>query len=149
MMQTPSDKERLVKPLMQLAVPVIAVAVLGLIGCEASTGPIPGLPDEVVDYPTVTMSQVTLQNAVAIQQPIVDRRDGFLRKITLPLRSRSNEPLHVEWRILWYGGDGHPVGPEMTWRRMMLDPRQPHRITVTTMAANATDYNMQLRWARP
>ncbi len=133
----------------RLAIALTGCVVLGLTGCKASTGPIGAAPDEVTEYPTVTMSQATLRNAVAVQPPIVSKRADQLRTVTLPMRSESDQTLHVEWRILWYDDEGLPVLPAMTWRPMVLDPRQPKTISVTAMTVRATDYNIQMRWTRP
>ena len=118
-----------------------------LVGCQ--TAPMGAMPDEVVDYPAITFSQASLQKTVAFQPPIVTRTQKDLMRVTLVMRSKASDPLHVECRMLWHDEAGQPIAPQMTWRPLALEPQQPQRITFTATSREAADYNAQFRWSLP
>lgn len=128
---------------------LVAGIVVGLAGCAPDTGVVGARVDQVSDYPNVTLSQPSLSQAVGFQPPSVAETESGLMRVSLPLRAKSNETLHVEHRVIWYDKGGHPIPPEMSWKPVRLEPRQPQNLSYTATSTEAADYSVQLRWGRP
>ena len=131
-----------------LAAGLVACLAVPLAGC-AATGPIPAQYDEARHYPNISLSQQSLSRALGFQDPIVTRTRNDLLHVTVPMRSRSNDTLHVDHRVIWLDKEGRPIPPEMSWAPLRLDPRQPHRLVATATSREAEDYNIQMRWSLP
>ena len=127
-----------------------ALVVAAIAGCQKPyTGPYEAQYDEYQPYPTVTLSQASLREAIRITEPRVERLSDGLLLVTLPLRSASDEPIHVEWRIEFLDKRGVPIEPRMNWRPLRLEPRQPESISAGSTSGDAENYNVQLRWGLP
>lgn len=118
-------------------------------GCKADTSPIGAKYDEVGRYPNITLSQPSLQEALGFQEPIVTRTPENLMRVSVPVRARSDEELHVEYKPVWLDANLQPISPEMSWTPLRLEPRQPATITVQSTSPAAVNYNLQFRWSRP
>ena len=128
----------------------LGLLVMGVAGCESAyTGPLTVPHDEYQPYPNVTVSQGTLAAAIRMREPVVERLPSGLLAVTLPLRSASDETLHVEWRVDFLTERGVPIEPRMQWRPLRMDPRQPASISANSTSPTAEDYNIQLRWGLP
>lgn len=125
------------------------MAIAACSGCRSDTAPIPASNDEALSYPQITLSQRSLQGALGFQKPVVTQTGDNLMQVTVPVRARSNQELHVEYKVVWLDASGRPVPPDLSWRPLRLEPRQPHNIIVNATSPKATDYNMQFRWSRP
>jgi len=130
------------------------IAVLGVLclltaGCQSDTAPIEAQTDETNAYPRISLSQRSLEKAIGFQEPIVTRSQNGLMRVTVPVRARSNEDLHIEYRVLWFDASGQPITPATGWTPVRLEPRQPQQIVAMSSSAAAADYNMQVRWSRP
>ena len=128
--------------------PALLLAGAVLAGCRYDTRPISGGPDEVVNYPDISLSEDTLQHALGFQQPIVSRTSGNLLQVTLPVRGKSNEQLQVEYKVIWFDASGQPLRPDVGWVPLRLEPRQPTSITVNSTSSDAVRFNIQWRWTR-
>ena len=124
-----------------------ALAIAG--GCKSDTSVVGAQYDEVARYPNVTLSQPSLSDALGFQEPIVTRNANNIMQVSIPVRARSNDELHVEYRVIWLDPNLQPLRPEMSWKPLRLEPRQPYTITETASTTSATNYNLQLRWSRP
>ncbi len=130
----------------RIAVPAAALAVGLLVGC---TQPIAGQPDEVQVYPKITLSEEPLKMVLGFKAPIVTRTASDLMQVTQPIRARSDEPLHLEYRFVWLDALDQPIRPPMSWKHKRLEPRQPEFIQANATSPDAVDYNIQVRWAKP
>jgi uncharacterized protein YcfL len=119
-----------------------------LAGCKADTGPIGPISDEALTYPQLTLSDRSLQKKVGFQKPVVSQTGDGLLHVTVPLRARTDEPVLLEYKPVWLDKSGRPVPPELSWRHMRLEPRQPANIVVNATSKEATDFNIQFRPAR-
>ena len=70
-------------------------------------------------------------------------------QVSVPVRARSNDELHVEYRVVWLDPNLQPIRPEGSWKALRLEPRQPYTVTETASSPAATNYNLQFRWSRP
>ena len=125
------------------------LAATALCGCKSDTGPIGPISDEALRYPQLTFSDRSIQQALGFQKPIVSQTGDGLMQVTVPVRATSREPLHIEYKTVWLDASGRPVPPDLSWRHLILEPRQPTDITVNATSKEAKDFNMQFRWARP
>jgi uncharacterized protein YcfL len=131
-----------------LAAGLIATCLLS-VGCNTDTSVIGGEYDTARSYPNITLSQPTLADALGFQEPSVTRTPNNLMHVTLPVRALSNQELHVEYKVNWFDAAGQPILPETSWVSLRLEPRQPTYVAVTSSSPDATNYNLQFRWARP
>ncbi len=128
-----------------LAAALLGVLTLGTVGC---TDPIAGKGDPFIEYPGVTLSEDSLKEKLGFQKPIISRVDNNLMRVTLPVRARSTEELHVEYKVVWMDEAGIPLRPEGSWTPLTLEKRQPTAITVNATSSDATKFNIQWRWSR-
>jgi len=128
---------------------VTLLAGLTLAGCNTDTSVIGAEYDDARSYPNITLSQPTLGDALGFQDPKVTRTENDLMHVSLPVRARSNEELHVEYMVTWFDAEGQPLRPRTSWNTLRLEPRQPSYIAVTSTSSEAVNYNLQFRWARP
>lgn len=129
-----------------LAICGVALALGAATGCD--TGPIAARMDSTSTYPEVSLSQESLRDALAFLPPVVGRVDNGLLRVTVPVRSKADEALHVEYRVTWFDATGQALDPEMTWAPLRLEPRQPASVTVTATSDLAARYNVQFRWGK-
>jgi len=117
-------------------------------GCQSDTEPIPGSPDDTDLYPRVTMTDRDVQEGVGVNEPIESRTDLGNLMVTLPIRARTSDDAHIDYRIIWLDAQGRSIRPEMSWRYKRLEPKQPERLTFTASSPEAVDYNIQIRYGR-
>lgn len=127
---------------------MVAAGLSVAVGC-ADTGVVGGKYDEARAYPSITLSQPSLQDALGFQEATVTRTANNLLKVTQPVRAQSNDQLSIEYRAVWFDQSGQPIPPESSWKSVRLEPRQPAYITVMSSSPDAVRYNLQFRWARP
>lgn len=121
--------------------------VLGLAGC--GTGPIAGQPDETDTYARASLSDPDLQDAVRMNDATVTRTEQDLLHVVQPVRAAANEELFIEYRFVFFDAEGNVLKPEMGWRYKRLEQRVPDVISATSVSAEADDYRLLVRWARP
>lgn len=126
-----------------------ALAAMWIVTGCASTDVVAGRYDTADHYPNVTLSERSLQDALGFQEPVISQTPSGLMRVTIPLRARSNDELHLEYRFVWLDDEGAPVQPEMNWRPLRLEPRQPQYVSASASSAAAENYNFQVRWGRP
>lgn len=125
------------------------VMVLGLIGLRGcSTAPIGAKPDVVNEYPKIAFNTESLAKAVKMNPPVVGKSDTGMLMVTQPIRNASDEVLYIEYRFIWKDVTGRPVGPDMSWRYMRLEPRLNDVFSANASSDAVTDYQIQMRWAR-
>ena len=128
---------------------VLAAGLAGLGACHRDTSVVGAQYDEVARYPNITLSQPSLSDALGFQEPIVTRNANNIMQVSVPVRARSNDELHVEYRVVWLDPNLQPIRPEGSWKALRLEPRQPYTVTETASSPAATNYNLQFRWSRP
>ena len=124
----------------------LLAAIAVSIGCHADTEPIPGSPDDTDVYPKVTLTERSLQDALGVGQPIETRSEAGNLVVTLPVRGRADNYVHIDYRIIWFDADGVSIRPEQSWNYKRLERKQPERLTFVATNPAAVDYNVQIRW---
>ena len=117
-----------------------------LVGCQADTEPIAGSPDDAAFYPKVTLSNRSLQEALGVSAPIQAKTETGNVKVMLPVRARTSNASHIEYRIVWFDASGQAIRPQMEWKPKRLEQKQPEQLTFLATSADAVDYNIQIRW---
>lgn len=126
----------------------IALAAALCVGCQADTEPIAGSPDDTDLYPRVTLTSRSLQEAIGVGAPVESQTAVGNLRVLLPVRARTSDQAHVEYRIIWFDRAGQIVRPGMTWTPKRFEPKQPDQLTFAASSAEAVDYNIQIRWGR-
>lgn len=138
--------KRIYSTLGLLAMMTAAVGVAG--GCE-STAVVPGQYDEAAVYPNITLQEGDLQQRLGFQEPIISETETGMMKVTVPVRARSSETLHVEYQVTWLDSDGAPIRPQMNWEPLRLEPRQPRYVAASASSDEAENYSLHFRWSKP
>lgn len=118
-----------------------------LLGCKTDTGPLGAQPDEVLEYPNVTITDPILQHKLAFLPHRQDRIENDLLRISLPIRALSNKAIRIHYRVMWLDKDSVPIKPQMSWKHKRLEPRQPEYIVVNSTSEEAVDFKIQIRTA--
>ena len=130
-----------------LAITIITLGLFYMQGC--STGPIGAQPDVVNEYPKVAFNTETLSKTLKLNPAVVSKSATGLLVVSQPIRNASDEVLDIEYRFIWKDVSGQPIQPQMNWRYKRLEPRLNDTISASATSDAATDYQIQLRWARP
>lgn len=125
---------------------MLAPVMLLAVGC---TGVIEGEPDAVNPYPKITLNDPQLQDGLAFNPATVTRTETGMLAVSQPIRATANEPLMIEYRFVWLDSLGAPIRPQTGWVFKRLEPRLPDTIAANSTSADAVDYQIHLRWARP
>jgi len=116
------------------------------VGC---TGVIEGEPDTVNPYPKIMLNDPQLRDGLAFNPATVTRTETGMLAVSQPIRATANEPLMIEYRFVWLDTLGAPIRPQAGWVFKRLEPRLPDTIAANSTSADAVDYQIHLRWARP
>lgn len=125
---------------------VIVLAAALCVGCQSDTEPIAGSPDDANIYPRVTLTSRSLQEALGVGAPVQSETAVGNLQVKLPVRARTADPSHIEYRIVWFDKTGQIVRPAMTWTPKRLEPKVPDQLTFAASSVEAVDYNIQIRW---
>jgi uncharacterized protein YcfL len=66
----------------------------------------------------------------------------------MPIRSTTNLPLDVEWRVSWRDVNGVRLGAASAWATMAVSPDTSRTITTDSWSVRAADATVELRWAK-
>ena len=134
---------------MKATLSLAAVAVVAVFGAAcASTDVVPGQYDTAIVYPNITLQSPELQRSLGFQEPVVSETESGLMRVTVPVRSRRNQEIHLQYKVIWLDADGNPIRPEMNWRYRRMEPLQPAYLSASATSETAENYNMQIRWGR-
>lgn len=130
---------------------IVSVMMLGLFllaGCqEHINAPIQARQDL---YPTdqIAIAQDDLRAATAFDRPILtrDAQTGILY-VSVPIRNTTNKQLFVDYRLTFLDANGRETF-KTGWMNKVLAPNVPDRINGNSTSPAATDFRIDLRWAR-
>lgn len=127
-------------------------AVAGLAGCVTNDNTPPGarldsVPAEA--YPSIAierpLQQFTAVDAAAIR---LDRpTDSAPLRVSVPLRSTAYEQMSVQYRYLWFDGEGRPL-TQSGWRFASLEPGLQLFLEGNATHLEAEQYRLEVRSAR-
>ena len=128
---------------------VILTALATLPACRTNTAPNPGQLDPALPYYRIMTNDDQLARALRFDKPTIVRdENGFITKVEVVVRAASAEPLRVDYRPIFKDANNTVLQPESSWRTKLLEKRVPERIVMLPNAKNASDYEIQFRWAR-
>jgi hypothetical protein len=114
-------------------------------GCGVNK-PIAGRADPYVSS-QIHFADADLANKTAVGIPNVERRNGILY-VTVPIRSTENANLHVDYRATFFNDNGAPIETSSWTGGTTLEANTPSYIRFNSTSANASDFQLDLRWSR-
>ena len=124
---------------------LLTLSLLITFGCGVRP-PIEGRRDPFTP-PQVSIAENSLKHATAVGDPRVTRDSSGLLVVTVPVRSETNQDLHVDYQVAFLDSAGHQLS-QTGWFTKTLTSKVPDEITVSSMSAQAADFRMKFRWAR-
>jgi hypothetical protein len=135
---------------MKLRTIPLALLTLIVTACS-SAGPMPaeGVPedDEVGQYRERLADD--LLGYVQLEQPVIQRTDGNLLKVSVPVRNISGKDLELLVQVEFLDALGAPSGDQTNRRVFMLPRGSTKWFEVVSRTANAHDYVMHVWKAKP
>lgn len=116
-----------------MIVPLV-LAAIAFTGC-AAPGPVEVDMDSAV------------RGKTAFGVPVVKRVPGEPLSVTVPVRSVAvfQDPLHVEYRFLFYDASGVPLEPQMAWADMSLPKGFEMYMKGAALDATAVAWKLYIR----
>ncbi len=126
----------------------LLAALLITAGCQ--TGVRPPVVGRQDPYQPQQMHFATdeLRRDTAVQEPVVDRDENGLLRVTIPIRSAIDKTLYVDYRVSFFDRNGQPLGEHVGWFTKTLEANTPDRITVTSVTPRAADFQVDFRYSR-
>jgi len=128
---------------------ILTALTLGLLVATGCTGVLEGEPDYVNPYPKITVTDEQLNSGLAFNPATVTRTATGMLAVSQPIRAKANHPLTIEYRFAWLDADGAPIEPQPGWVYKRLEQRVPETISANSTSADAVDFQIHIRWARP
>lgn len=122
---------------------------LALTACRSDPRPYSGRADPVAapeNNPRILLSQPSLMKSLGFDAPIVSRPDGLLT-VAVPTRSLGEERYILDYRFVWYDAEGYEVRPAMSWKEIVLEPKEQRRLQANALDTKAQDWKIEIRWA--
>lgn len=116
-----------------------------LAGCGVKS-PISGRSDPYFRE-QVHFTDADLANKTAVGQPVPERRDGLLF-VSVPIRSASNNDLHIDYRVTFFNQQGSPIEQTGWLGGTTLPANTPSFLRFNSTTANAADFQVDVRWAQ-
>jgi len=117
-----------------------------LAGCGVKK-PIEGRADP---YPAgqVNFSNAILRDETTLSTPIATRDDvGNILRITVPLRSTTNQQLYIDYRASFFDRNGQLLS-QSGWFTKTLTPNVPDSIIANSGSPLAADFRIDIRPAK-
>jgi uncharacterized protein YcfL len=128
---------------------LISLTLLGLmiIGCtDRVRAPIEGRSDPYRPA-QVHFDSTRLARDTAIGQPNVTRDPAGILYVSLPIRSTTRQTLYVDYRVTFFDRNGQVLSRLGPFTKT-LDPQTPDIIEVNSSSPQASDFQIDLRYAR-
>jgi len=122
---------------------VLAVAGLAVAACSQGA---PKTTGTAASHPRVEMrfSPNQLGNALAVDDISVAERDE-LYVAGIQLRNPASHRRELQYRGVWRGSDGLPVGNPTTWRALRLSAGETHTIQLSSPMPEGERVTVQVR----
>lgn len=131
----------------KLATSLIVLTSLSLAACTR-TPPPPKQPRlDPYDRSQIHVDSDRLREDTAVGEPIVTRDDsGNLVHVTVPIRSTINKTLYVDYWVSFFDRNGQRLSKIQGAKT--LQANTPDSIEFNSMTPRATDFQLDLRYAR-
>ena len=121
-------------------------------GCQQpDLGPAPGMGDPYpapMNDPQITVLAQDLRPWLGFHPAIVVEGGNGTMNVQLPVRNLSERQLLVDYRILFYDGNGVELEPPMSFRMIALGPKQTVRMSGNSFDNAAASYRVEVKWSR-
>jgi uncharacterized protein YcfL len=129
------------------------IPVLAFVAAGCTSNPAPYREGRAEQYapPQVQITGIDaedLRQSTVIDRPQTYRDPANLLYVTLPVRNTSDQVLHVQYRYNFLDEAGRPLPANIAWNKKTLEPGSTERITFNSTSAKATDFQLDLRYAR-
>jgi hypothetical protein len=121
-----------------------ALLIFMLAGCVR--GPIEPRNDPSFP-PQITFANASLANMTAVSPPIMERRNGGILYVTVPIRSASNYDFHIDYRVTFLNQAGAPIYQSGWTGGTTLVRNVPSEIQFNSPNADAADFRLDIRYA--
>jgi hypothetical protein len=88
-----------------------------------------------------------LRRDTAVGTPTVTRDDSGILYVQVPVRSTIDKTLYVDYRVTWLDRNGQVLNRLGPFTKT-LDPNTPDSIQVNSTTADASDFQIDFRYAR-
>lgn len=120
-----------------------AIVVLG--GCMPDRPAYTAEPDPVGDYPEIVLTPALRNKLVRFEPVVVPATDDQPMKVRVPLRSRVDEVLYVQYRVIFYGPDMEQLTRYPVWYDLRIDKRTRVVISANSISQKATSWVLEVR----
>lgn len=125
-------------------------AMLPLAACDTTKAPGEGRADPILreNYPRIVALQ-DLDRYLAFSPADVQDAGGTKPlSISVPVRVKSDEDFHVQYRYEFFDKSGRPIRPEMEWRYLKMPARAQVFMEGAALDTHATDWRLVVRPSR-
>jgi uncharacterized protein YcfL len=122
---------------------ILALALLASAGCQS--GPRP--PNNTYGPPQIYFATEELRRDTQVDQPVVNRDENNLLRVTIPIRSAINYRLYVDYRVTWFDANGQPLNEHTGWLTKTLEPNVADHVTVTSTSPRAANFQVDFRYS--
>ena len=96
----------------------------------------------------ISFSNKILEDNTAVGTPIATRDDiGNILYVTVPIRSTTNQPLYVDYRVTFFDHNGQVIN-QSGWFTRLLTPNVPDSIPLKSGSPLAADFHVDFRPAK-
>lgn len=116
-------------------------------GCNEVNPPIEGRNDPYQSK-QIHFATDELRRDTAVSAPVVTRDpNGNILYVMVPIRSAINKNIYVDYRVTFFNPAGQVIN-QTTWFTKTLESNVPDRISVNSTTPNATEFQVDFRYAR-
>ena len=125
-----------------IAVAVLAIGVIGLIGCRNTSGTTVKT-DHLTGASSIIAENARLAHRVDVTKTTYDEVNG-LKRVHITLISDRSKRLRVDYRICWFDANGMELDPQTkTYRNLIIEGRD--EVTVTGVANSPAAVSSKVR----
>lgn len=125
-------------------------ASVALVGCDTTKAPGAGEPEMLSDarYPQVAALE-GLTDYLSVDKPIVTAAEGNKpMTVVVPVRLRSDQQVNAQYRFMFLGENGAPIGTQPEWQFEKLPARTQVFLAGASLDPAAVDWRLEIRPAR-
>jgi uncharacterized protein YcfL len=122
------------------------VVMVGFLVTGCAKPPGRAVPDQTsrAEYPQVEAMGYLSKN-ISFSKPTVRGGQDEPLRVSVPVRLTLSNPREVQYRFMFFGSDGAPVGEPMDWRYEELPARSQVFLEGTAMSREARDWRLVIR----
>jgi len=126
---------------------VVAIILPTLVGCKSTDPVVPG-EDTVNPYPNVVLDPKLEDKLVSSEPTIRMPTQTEPLRISVPVRSITQHPLNLQYRVIYFGDFGKQTNDYPVWKDFRVMGRTRYVISDNAIDLDAVDWNIEIRPAR-